>query len=166
MEREHVTHTFPPFYDSRSRILILGSFPSVKSREQGFYYGHPRNRFWELLALLREEEIPRTLPEKRAFLSRNGIALYDVIEECDISGSSDSSIRHVKPADLEVILRSADIRCVFAKGKTAEAMYLKYKRPLTGSDIVGLPSTRPANAAWTVEKLHKKWAVINTWLTE
>ena len=154
--RTHEEHTFAPVYDSSSRILILGSFPSVKSREQGFYYGHPQNRFWRMLAAVYGEEVPQTLADKKALLKRHGIALWDVIESCDIEGSSDSSIRNAVPNDVARILKAAPIRIVITNGKTAYSLYRKYiKEP----EAVCLPSTSPANAAWSLEKLIREWSL-------
>ena len=152
-----IVHPIPPVYDRNSEVLILGSFPSVKSREAGFFYGHPQNRFWKVTAAVFAENVPRTIEEKKAFLARNHIALWDVIGTCDIVGSSDASIRNVVPNDLSVILGHANIRAIYVNGKTAMKYYLKYTQPLTGRAAVCLPSTSPANAAWTVEKLQTEW---------
>ena len=152
----HVTHPFPPIYDANSRILILGSFPSVRSRADNFYYSHPQNRFWKLLAGLYEEPTPMTVDEKRAFLLRNGIALWDVISSCEIENSSDVSIRNAAVNDLAPIFREADIRAVFTNGKAADKLYRKYH----GNTAVCLPSTSPANAAWSMERLSEAWSVI------
>ena len=150
-------HPFPPVYDERSRVLILGSFPSVKSREQGFFYGHPQNRFWRVLAAVFGAELPMTVPERRTFLLRQGIALWDVIASCEIVGSSDASIRNVVPNDLSVILDAAPIRAIFVNGKTAFRYYRQYAEPVTGRPAVCLPSTSPANAAWDPERLIQAW---------
>ncbi|MDO4620975.1 MAG: DNA-deoxyinosine glycosylase [Lachnospiraceae bacterium] len=157
-------HEFNPVYNNESRILILGSFPSVKSREQKFYYGHPANRFWKVLAQVREEEIPKTVEEKTAFLLRNRIAVWDVIAECDIEGSSDSSIRNAVPTDVEKILREAPIQAVFCNGRLSETLFHRYHTVSEEISVTGLPSTSPANAAWSMEKLYKKWVVINSYL--
>lgn len=157
MVYEHVTHGFPPVYDENSRILILGSMPSVKSREAQFYYGHPQNRFWRVLGAVIGEEFPDDIGEKRKILLKHGIALWDVIAECDISGSSDSSIRNVVPNDLSLILEAAEISAIFTNGSTATKIYRKYQLPLTGREPVQLPSTSPANAAWPLERLIKEW---------
>ncbi len=159
-EYQRVFHEFGPVYDENSKILILGSFPSVKSRQQAFYYGHPQNRFWKLLAQLLEEEVPETVEEKRMMLLRHGIALWDVIESCEIIGSSDSSIRNVVPVDLNVILSSCNIAQIYANGTTARRLFEKYHRAQTGREIVGLPSTSPANAAWNMERLLEAWSCI------
>lgn len=153
-------HPFPPLYDANSKILILGSFPSVKSREQLFFYGHPQNRFWRVVAQVYGAPVPQSIEEKRAFLLQNGIALWDVIASCSITGSSDASIKNVQPNDLAPILKGADIRRIFVNGKTAEKYYNQYIRPRLGRAAICLPSTSPANAAWTVEKLVEAWSVI------
>lgn len=153
MEAVHVVHTFAPVYDAQSEILILGSFPSVKSRENRFYYGHPQNRFWRVLAGVYGEPVPGTIPEKQAFLLRNHVALWDVIASCDITGSSDASIRNVTANDMSVIREAAEIRGIFANGSTAYRLYQSY----CGKDIKKLPSTSPANAAWSLERLTEAW---------
>lgn len=150
-------HPFPPLYDAQSRVLILGSFPSVKSREQMFFYGHPQNRFWRVLACVFNAQVPQTIEEKKKFLIKNRIALWDVIASCDIEGSSDSSIKNVRANDLSPILEGADIREIFVNGKTAEKYYNKYTLPSTGRKALCLPSTSPANAAWSVERLVEEW---------
>ncbi len=161
---QHLRHGFGPVYDGRSRVLILGSFPSAMSRAQQFYYGHPRNRFWPVLAAVLDEPTPRTVEEKRALALRRGVALWDAIEECDIVGSSDSSIRNAVPTDLPRILRAADIRAVFVNGAAAERVYRRWQRPLTGLEARYLPSTSPANAAWSFARLVEAWKVILDWL--
>lgn len=155
--KAHIVHPFPPFYDKDSKILILGSFPSVKSREQMFFYGHPQNRFWKVAASVFDSDIPETIPQKRAFLKKHHIAMWDVIGSCDIEGSSDSSIENVIANDISIILDHAKIRGVFVNGKTAEKYYKRYIEPKTGIKAVCLPSTSPANAAWSVDKLVKSW---------
>lgn len=158
-EYQHVKHGFEPVYDEKSRILILGSLPSVKSRETGFYYGHPRNRFWQVISKLMDWPLPETIEEKKTMLLANGIAVWDVIQECDIIGSSDSSIKNVEPAQLERVLHKADIRTVYGNGKTAARLYRKYQQPKTGMEIIELPSTSPANAAFSLERLIDAWKV-------
>lgn len=152
-----VEHPIPPLYDADSRILILGSFPSVKSREAQFFYGHPQNRFWRVTAALMGEAVPQSTEEKRAFLLRSHIAVWDTIASCEIYGSSDSSIRNVVPNDLTPILQTARIRQVFTNGRTSDLYYRKFCQPQTGREAVCLPSTSPANAAWSLEKLTKAW---------
>ena len=151
-----VTHPFAPIWDENSRILILGSFPSVRSRADNFYYGHPQNRFWKVLAGLYAEPIPQTVEEKKAFLLRHGIALWDVISSCEIENSSDVSIRNAEVNDLSAIFARADIRAVYTNGKAADKLYRKYHE----REAVCLPSTSPANAAWSLEKLLAAWSVI------
>lgn len=160
MKSAHIVHPLPPFYDKDSRILILGSFPSVKTREMGFFYGHPQNRYWKVLSALFEDPFPETVEERRAFLLRHHIAAWDVIYECDIAGSSDASIKNVTPTDLAPILKAAPIRKIFVNGKTAEKMYKKYTEPVIGRPAVCLPSTSPANAAWSLKRLIEEWRVI------
>ncbi|MBE6904210.1 MAG: DNA-deoxyinosine glycosylase [Ruminococcaceae bacterium] len=146
-------HPFEALYDDKSKILILGSFPSVKSREQMFFYGHPQNRFWKVISAVYEQKTPITIEEKKNFLKRNGIALWDVIASCDIDGSSDSSIKNAVPNNLEKILNTANIRKIFVNGKTAYNLYNKFNK----TQAVYLPSTSPANAAWSFEKLVEYW---------
>ena len=156
-----IVHPIPPFFHNDSRILILGSFPSVKSREMLFFYGHPQNRFWRVTASVYGDKAPQTIEEKKAFLKRNRIALWDVIASCDITGSSDASIKNVTPNDLTVILDHAPIETIFVNGRTAEKMYQKYIANIIDRDAVCLPSTSPANAAWSLEKLVEAWGLIN-----
>ncbi len=156
-----IVHPIAPLFDKNSKILILGSFPSVKSRDQMFFYGHKQNRFWRVISAVLGCELPLNIDEKRQMLLANGIALWDVIASCEITGSSDSSIRNVTPNDLSVILDTADIRQIFVNGKTAEKYYNKYLLGSIGRESVCLPSTSPANAAWSVEKLIEAWNIIN-----
>ena len=155
-----IVHPIPPLYDKNSRILILGSFPSVKSREACFFYGHPQNRFWKVTSSVFGEEVPQTIDEKKSFLLRNRIALWDVIGSCDITGSSDSSIRNVTPNDLSIILQNADIGQIYVNGKTAYKYYINYTEKMTGRSAICLPSTSPANAAWTIDRLVSEWECI------
>ena len=143
----------PPVFDKNSKILILGSFPSVKSRETEFFYGHPQNRFWKVLSALMNEETPQTVAEKKAFLLRNNIAVWDVIQSCDIQGSSDSSIKNVVPNDISKITSEADIKQIYTNGGTAHKLYEKY----IGDNAIKLPSTSPANAAYSLERLIGEW---------
>ena len=159
-----LTHPFPPLYDADSSILILGSFPSVKSREQQFFYGHPQNRFWRVTAAVLGDAVPETIPEKRAFLLRHHIALWDVLAACEITGSSDSSIRNPQPNDLTPILNAALIRQIFVNGGTAAKFFAKFQQKTLGLEAVRLPSTSPANAAWTLEKLTAAWSVLRDYL--
>ena len=155
--KEHIIHPIPPYYDEDSRILILGSFPSVKSREQMFFYGHPRNRFWRVIAQVFEDEIPDSILDKKEFLTRHHIALWDVIGACDIKGSSDASRENAAANDLSRILDASDIRAIFVNGRTAEKYYIKFTEKETHRKAVCLPSTSPANAAWNMEKLVEVW---------
>ena len=155
-----IEHPFLPLYDKNSKILILGSFPSVKSREQMFFYGHPQNRFWKVVSAVFDCKTPETIGDKKKFLLENGIALWDVIASCEITGSADSSIRNVAANDLSEILEKADIRQIFVNGKTAEKYFKKYTKDKVKRDAICLPSTSPANAAWSVERLTEEWKVI------
>lgn len=155
-----IQHPISPVYDEKSEILILGSFPSVMSRQINFFYGHPQNRFWRVCAAVYDESVPETIRQKRDFLLRNRIALWDVIASCDIIGSSDSTIRNVMPNDLGMILDHADIKRIFINGRTAYKYYQKYTKPVIGRDAVCLPSTSPANAAWNMERLTEAWQMI------
>lgn len=159
-EIQRQLHPFPPLFDSSSRILILGSFPSVKSREGQFFYHHPQNRFWRVISGVLEVETPETVAEKAAMLHRAHIALWDVIGSCRIAGSEDSSIRDVVPNDLLPIFQGADIRAVFCNGGTSYGYYCRCSRAKTGFDAVKLPSTSPANAGWSLDRLLEAWRVI------
>ncbi len=153
MEYEHIVHSFEPVYDKASEILILGTLPSVKSRENNFYYGHKQNRFWKVLATLLKEPVPDTIEEKKAMLLARRIALWDVIQSCDIKGSSDSSIKNVQPTDIGMILEKTNITRIYANGNKAGQLYKRYQFPVTGIEAMVLPSTSPANAAWSLERL-------------
>lgn len=167
MEFTHVVHTFEPIFDDKSEILILGSLPSVKSRENQFYYGHPRNRFWKVVAGIFGEQTPVTIEEKIQFLHEHHIAVWDVIASCDIIGSSDSSIKNVVANDMDVILQQAGIRSIFANGDKAYQLFLKYCRKEGQPPVHKLPSTSPANAAWNLEKLITAWGeATEAYLTE
>lgn len=159
-EYKKIEHTFSPIFDKDSKILILGSLPSVKSRENGFYYGHPQNRFWKIIADIFDCEIPVLIEDKKEILLHNQIAIWDVIQSCDIIGSSDSSIKNVKPTDINFILKQCDIKKIYANGKTAGKLYRKYTLEKTGRDIIELPSTSPANAMYGLERLIKEWEKI------
>ena len=159
MEVKRQNHEFPPVYDENSEILILGSFPSVKSREMQFFYGHPQNRFWKVLAQVLNETVPQMIPEKKEMLLRHHIALWDVIASCDIAGSSDSSIRNVVPNDLAYIIGRSRITRIYANGAKSKQLYDKYLAKELGIEAVQLPSTSPANAAWNLEKLKSEWKI-------
>ena len=157
---QNIVHPIAPLYDKNSKILILGSFPSQKSREQMFFYGHPQNRLWKVLAKIFESETPKTVEEKRKFILTNRLALWDVIASCDIIGSSDSSIKNVVPNDLSIILSLANIKQIFVNGKTAEKYYNKYIAKQIEQEAICLPSTSPANATWSLERLVDAWKII------
>ena len=157
---ETVSHPIPPVFDENSRILILGSFPSVRSREQQFFYGRPQNRFWRVLAGVLDCPVPGTVEEKKALLLSHGIALWDVIARCEITGSADASIRSVVPNDLTGLLSTGHIERIYCNGGTAAALYRKYLLPHTGMEAVPLPSTSPANARCSVNDLIEAWSVI------
>ncbi|MCI8280741.1 MAG: DNA-deoxyinosine glycosylase [Lachnospiraceae bacterium] len=159
---ESHTHEFEPVYNRNSRVLILGTFPSVKSREQHFYYGHPQNRFWKVIAALTNAPVPASIPEKKELLLSNGIAVWDVIASCDIIGSSDTSIKNVIPADIPAVLSNSSIKQIYGNGAKACQLYDKYLLPKTNLPIQKLPSTSPANAAFSLEKLIESWQVIVT----
>ena len=154
---DSIVHTIEPVWDSESRVLILGTLPSPKSREAGFYYGHPQNRFWRVLALLFGEEIPPAAGEKRRFLLRHKIALWDVLQSCEIIGAGDSSIKNPLVNDLVPMLAQSKIAAVFTTGVTAAKLYQKYCLPRTGLPAIALPSTSPANAACSLEDLAEKY---------
>lgn len=159
-EYERISHGFAPVFDEKSTVLILGTLPSGKSREAGFYYGHPQNRFWKVIAALFDEPVPDTVEAKKAMLLRNGVAVWDVIESCDIIGASDSSIKNVEPADVAGLLRRTSIKRVFANGAQAKKLYDRYTLKAAGIEAVKLPSTSPANARFRMEDLLESWKII------
>ena len=154
-----IVHPIPPLYNSDSRTLILGSFPSVKSREQVFFYGHPQNRFWRVLAGVFNEAVPQSIEQKREFILSHNLALWDTIESCEITNSSDSSIKNVVPNNLDTILKNSRIERIFTNGKASQKYYDKFLKQKYGEAIC-LPSTSPANAAFSLEKLIKEWQII------
>lgn len=156
-EYQKITHTFEPIYDENSKILILGSFPSVKSRESRFYYGHPQNRFWKVLAYVLNVDVPNTIDEKKQLLLHNHVAIWDVIASCSIIGSSDTSIKDVVVNDFTEILKKSRIEAIYVNGGKAYDLYHKYAEKETGMKAIKLPSTSPANAAWSLDKLCKAW---------
>ena len=160
MKIEQVTHDFEPIFNSESRILMLGTMPSPKSREVGFYYGHPRNRFWKVVSEVCGEELPETKEEKIAFALRNKIAVWDVLAGCEIKGAEDASIRNPVANDMNLILENAEIRAVFATGQKAAQLYKKYCQKETGMEIITLPSTSPANCSVSYEKLFEAYEII------
>lgn len=154
---EQISHPIPPVVDVNCRLLILGSFPSVKSREDGFFYGHPQNRFWRVMAEILNETVPTDIPSKRAMLLRHHIALWDVIASCRIEGSSDASVKDAVPVQIRIVTDAAPIKHVICNGALAGKLYKRYLQPITGIEAVVLPSTSPANAAWSLEKLIQAW---------
>ena len=155
-----IVHPIPPVYDKNSKVLILGSFPSVKSRESNFFYGHSQNRFWRVVASVLGEKMPRTTEEKKEMLLRNNIAVWDVIHSCEISGSADSSIKNAVPNDIGYIIGESRIDRIFTNGQKADDLYRRYIEEKTGIKAICLPSTSPANAAWSLERLIEKWKMI------
>ena len=157
---QRLTHPFGPLYDENSRVLILGSFPSVKSREQNFFYGHPQNRFWKVISAVFGQPVPQTIEDKKHLILSSGLALWDSIASCEIAGSSDASIRNAQANDIDIILSSCNIERIYCNGRKSHELYQKYIEPQTGREAVCLPSTSPANAQWTLEKLIEAWSVI------
>lgn len=155
-----ISHPVPPVYNKESQILILGTFPSVKSREGEFFYNHPQNRFWPVICEVFNEKLPETIEEKRQLLLRNHIALWDVVESCEITGSADSSIKNVIPNNIGIILRQANIKKIFANGGMAERLYRKYIYNQVKMEIIRLPSTSPANASFSLDDLIRIWECI------
>ncbi|MGN0386607.1 MAG: DNA-deoxyinosine glycosylase [Lachnospiraceae bacterium] len=157
-EYHTIEHNFEPVFNAQSQILILGSLPSVKSRENNFYYGHPQNRFWKLIATLCQAGVPQTIEEKKKLLYDHKIAVWDVIAKCDIIGSSDSTIKNVVPNDMQIILDHAPIKRIYANGGKAYELYMRYCYPYCKREIIKLPSTSPANAAFSMDKLLMVWS--------
>ena len=164
MEAGFVTHEFGAFFDEESRVLILGTIPSPKSREQGFYYGHPQNRFWKVLSDVLDKKTPQTVEERQIFLKENHIALWDVLESCEIKGASDVSIRNARPNDMNEILQVADIQAIFVAGTKAAKLYKKLCLPTCGVEAIQLPSTSPANCGCSDEKLREAYSQICKYL--
>lgn len=160
MDTQNITHPFPPLYNELSETLILGSFPSVKSREAMFFYGHPQNRFWRVVADIFGESLPRTTIEKKELILRNRLALWDSIHSCTVTGSSDSSVKDVVPNDISAVINGSRIDRIFCNGTLSYKMYMKYIFPSVGISAVKLPSTSPANAAYSLDKLISEWKVI------
>lgn len=156
----HIIHPIPPLWRKDSETLILGSFPSVRSREEMFFYGHKQNRFWKVISALFDAPLPTTIEEKTRLITENKLALWDVVGECDISGSADSSIKNIVPNDISFIISGSNIDRVFVNGGTAARLYDRYLLKQTGITAVRLPSTSPANAAWSVEMLCNEWRQI------
>lgn len=164
MEYEHIIHTLAPVYNANSRVLILGTMPSPKSREYGFYYGHPQNRFWRALAGALACPVPQSVNEKTDFLLRHGIALWDTLKTCDIAGAADASIKNAVPNDLGRILENADIEMIFTTGKTAHGYYCRYQLQSTGIEDICLPSPSPANARVSLDELTQAYKIIKQYL--
>ena len=160
MQLEKVTHDFQPIYNEESRLLMLGTMPSPKSREVGFYYGHPRNRFWKVVSEVCGENLPETKEEKIDFALRNKIAVWDVLAGCEIKGAEDASIKNPVANDMNIIIKSADIKAIFATGQKAAQLYRRYCQKETGIEIICLPSTSPANCSISYEKLFEAYQEI------
>lgn len=160
MEYIHVTHEFPPLWDENCTLLILGSIPSPKSRAQAFYYGHPQNRFWKVMATVLNSPVPETIEEKKLLMLKNQIALWDSLEECDIKGAGDSSIKNPVPTDIPALIGKTRIEKVYATGSAAYDYYMKLNYPRTGIEAVKLPSTSPANCAVSFERLCEAYKII------
>ncbi|MBG9980367.1 DNA-deoxyinosine glycosylase [Facklamia lactis] len=165
-QHQRIVHPLKPLFQTDSKILILGSFPSVKTREYGFFYGHPQNRFWPLMEVLFQESLSTDIQERKEFLLRHQLAVYDSIYQCDIIGSSDASIQNVKPSDLKLIFQTANIQQVFCNGGTSYKYYQKYHADEFGLPGIQLPSTSPANARYRLEHLVEKWKVILEYLVD
>jgi len=163
-DSKRLNHTFEPVYDEYSKVLILGTFPSIKSREVGFYYSHPQNRFWRVLANIFNEELPITIEEKKNLLKKHHIALFDVCASCTISASSDASIKNVKPNDLSLIINNSKIKAIFLDGKKARELYDKFFKERYDLPLITLPSTSPANATKTLDDLIEAYQVIIKYL--
>lgn len=157
---KNLQHPFGPLFNEDSRVLILGSFPSVKSREQNFFYGHPQNRFWRVIAAVFDRPVPQSIEEKKLLILSSGLALWDSIASCEITGSSDSSIRNARTNDISIILDNCNIERIYCNGRKSHDLYRRYIEPANGREAVCLPSTSPANAQWSLEKLIAAWAVI------
>lgn len=153
MENNIVTHTLKPIFNENSTVLILGTMPSPKSRENNFYYGHPQNKFWRVLSVVLNEKLPQTNEERTELLLSHKIALWDVLASCEIKGADDSSIKNPVPNDLSIILNKCSIRTIFTTGSKAYTLYRRFCEPKTGISAVPLPSTSPANCRITAEKL-------------
>lgn len=161
---ERVSHPIPPLYNEASKVLVLGSFPSVKSREGQFFYHHPQNRFWKVISTIFDEPLPHTIEEKRNLLLHNNIAVWDVIQSCEIVGSADSSIKNVIANDLSGILNVANISQIITNGRTSGQLYMKHIFPQTKIEALCLPSTSPANASCSMDCLVKEWSVLRDFI--
>ncbi len=156
----YLQHPFGPLFNENSHVLILGSFPSVKSREQNFFYGHPQNRFWRVIAAVFDKPVPQNIEEKKQLILTNGLALWDSIASCEITGSSDASIRHARANDIDIILGNSSIERIYCNGRKSHELYCRYIEAQTGREAICLPSTSPANAQWSLERLIEAWSVI------
>lgn len=160
LELQYQKHNIKPVFDENAKILILGSFPSVLSRKSAFFYGHPKNRFWQVLAIVFNEELPVTIDEKKRFLFNHHIALWDVIATCEIKGSADCTIQNIVPNDLSLIFKNTKIDAIYVNGHTAYKLYYQYIYPTIQKEAIVLPSTSPANARYSLEQLCKEWKKI------
>ncbi len=158
---EYLQHPFGPLFNENSRVLILGSFPSVKSREQNFFYGHPQNRFWKVIAAVFDQPVPQNIGEKKQLILNSGLALWDSIASCEITGSSDASIRNARANDINVIVNNCNIERIYCNGRKSHELYCKYIEPQIGREAICLPSTSPANAQWTLDRLIEAWSAIS-----
>ena len=156
----YLQHPFGPLFNENSHVLILGSFPSVKSREQNFFYGHPQNRFWRVIAAVFDKPVPQNIEEKKHLILTNGLALWDSIASCEITGSSDASIRNARANDIDIILGNSSIERIYCNGRKSHELYCRYIEAQTGREAICLPSTSPANAQWSLERLIEAWSVI------
>lgn len=162
---EHIVHPLKPFYTPESKVLVLGSFPSIKTRESKFFYGHPQNRFWPLMSrIVNHSTVPTSIQEKQAFLKNYDIACYDVIYECDIIGSQDSSVKNVVPSNVLSIVNDSNITLVVTNGGLATKLYKKYQTKKLDCKHLAMPSTSPANARYSLEMLEEKWLAIKPYL--
>ena len=160
---ETVVHPLAPVFDAQSKILLLGTMPSPKSRETGFYYGHPQNQFWNVLAAVFACDVPRSIPEKLDFLHTRHIALWDVLYSCDIQGAEDASIRNPVVNDIRGLLSKAPIRQIFTTGKKAAALYMRYCYPDTQRSAIYLPSTSAANRGrFPLSKLVEEYSILRS----
>lgn len=164
MRYEHIEHGIPPVFNAESRVLILGTMPSPKSRENGFYYMHPQNRFWRVISTVLGEPLPTTNGERASLLLKNKIALWDTLAQCDIIGASDSSVKNETPNDLSVITDTADIKAIFTTGKAAYKYYCRFQQEKTGIEAICLPSTSPANARFGLDALIDEYKIIKNYL--
>lgn len=155
----HVVHPFDPVIDENSKVLILGSFPSVQSVKTGFYYGHPQNRFWKMLGQIFDEEIPASIPDKKDFLKRHHLALWDVLASCEITGSSDASIKKAVPNDLDSLLSHSHIKTILINGNTAYTLFVRHIEVDASIQVIRLPSTSAANAVLSLDQLTQRWSI-------